>query len=27
LQVQLWGVMVLHPVANVNSNRTPAKQT
>jgi hypothetical protein len=26
-QIQLWRVMVLHPVVNLNSNRIPAKQT
>jgi beta-lactamase regulating signal transducer with metallopeptidase domain len=27
LQIQMWRVTVLHPVVDVNSNRTPAKQT
>lgn len=27
LQIQLWRVMVLHPVVDPNSNRIPAKQT
>ena len=26
-QIQLWRVMVLHPVVDLNSNRIPAKQT
>jgi beta-lactamase regulating signal transducer with metallopeptidase domain len=26
-QIQLWRVMILHPVVDPNSNRTPAKQT
>jgi hypothetical protein len=26
-QIQLWRVMVLHPVVDPNNSRTPAKQT